>query len=295
MDFQTYLLQAVAEIDAAFEEWLPKSFEYPEILVESMRYSLFAKGKRLRPLLLLATAEAVSGKRSEFLAAACAIEMIHTYSLIHDDLPAMDDDDLRRGVPTNHKVYGEAMAILAGDALLTHAFYVLASMNLEGRESLKLELIQELSLASGHRGMVRGQAADLLNEGQLANLEMLQLIHENKTGALLKAAVRMGAKLGGASQTQLDHLTQYASSIGLAFQIVDDILDVEGDPEVMGKSAGSDSLQDKSTFVTLYGVMHSKQLAQELVAEAKLQLKQANLLDTTYLDLLAGFVTERIW
>lgn len=297
MSFQSYMEAAIKEIDQEINQWLPPSQEYPEVLTESMRYSLFAKGKRLRPILLLATAEALCGKRREFLPAACAIEMIHTYSLIHDDLPAMDDDDLRRGIPTNHKVYGEANAILAGDALLTYAFYLIASMKIEMEhaEAVQLELIRELSEAAGFRGMIRGQVADLLNEGKHASKEMLEFIHQNKTGAMLQAAVRMGARLGGASQHQLDALTRYASAIGLAFQIVDDILDVEGNTEVMGKSVGSDAALDKSTFVSLYGLEESKVKARELAAVAEDYLKQAELADSSRLMQVASFVVERVW
>ncbi|MDB5083143.1 MAG: Polyprenyl synthetase [Bacilli bacterium] len=295
MDFASYLESRISLVDQAIERWLPASTEYPAILIDAMRYSLFAKGKRIRPILLLATAEAVCGEWQPFLPAACAIEMIHTYSLIHDDLPGMDNDDLRRGIPTNHKVFGEGHAILAGDALLTEAFYVLASADIPRTEAVKLQLVRELAQAAGWQGMIRGQTADLLNEGNQASAEMVHFIHRNKTGALLRGAVRMGAILGLAAPNQLDALTAYASQIGLAFQIVDDILDVEGETHVMGKTAGSDQAADKSTFVSLYGIQASKDQAQQLVAEAQQKLQQAGLLDASRLIELANFIVRRVW
>lgn len=236
-------------------------------LAEAMEYSLMAGGKRVRPMLLMAAADAVGGDGSKFLTSACAIEMIHTYSLIHDDLPAMDNDDYRRGKLTNHKVYGDGMAILAGDALLTLAFEVL--LRQEGvSDAVKLSVVREFSIAAGQSGMVGGQALDLASEGKRIDLKTLQKLHMGKTGALFRAAIRSGAILAGADSEKLEALTTYADKFGLAFQITDDILDVTGDEAVIGKPVGSDERNDKSTYVTLTSLEEARELAQKTVDEA---------------------------
>ena len=236
-------------------------------LAESMEYSLMAGGKRLRPILVMAAADAVGARGTDFVQAACGIEMIHTYSLIHDDLPAMDNDDYRRGKLTNHKVFGEALAILAGDALLTQAFEVILRQQGVPAQVL-LEVLREMSIAAGPNGMVGGQVIDMLSEGKRISMEELRKMHMGKTGALFRAAIRSGAILGGASEAQLAALTTYADCFGLAFQITDDILDAVGDEAVIGKPVGSDERNEKSTYVTLTSLDEAKKLAADTVQQA---------------------------
>ena len=237
-------------------------------LAKSMNYSLMAGGKRLRPILVMAAADAVGADGEKFLHLATSIEMIHTYSLIHDDLPAMDNDDYRRGKLTNHKVFGDGIAVLAGDALLTMAFEVIAdSPNVDTEK--KLKVIKEMSHAAGAEGMVGGQVIDLESEGKKINMDTLRKMHSAKTGALFCAAIRSGAILGGATDKQLADLTQYARQFGLAFQITDDILDVTGDEASIGKPVGSDEKNHKSTYVTLGSLESARELAQTAVDEAK--------------------------
>ena len=236
-------------------------------LAESMEYSLMAGGKRLRPILVMAAADAVGARGTDFVQAACGIEMIHTYSLIHDDLPAMDNDDYRRGKLTNHKVFGEALAILAGDALLTQAFEVILRQQGVPAQVL-LEVLREMSIAAGPNGMVGGQVIDMLSEGKQISMEELRKMHMGKTGALFRAAIRSGAILGGASEAQLAALTTYADCFGLSFQITDDILDVVGDEAVIGKPVGSDERNEKSTYVTLTSLDEAKKLAANTVQQA---------------------------
>jgi geranylgeranyl diphosphate synthase type II len=269
MDLKDYLKQRCQLVDQALERFLPDAEELPASLHGSMRYSVFAGGKRVRPVLMLAACETVGGDLNQALPAACAMEMIHTYSLIHDDLPAMDDDDFRRGNPTNHKVYGEATAILAGDALLTEAFILLAGDQQHGDPAARLRVIHEIATASGSRGMVGGQVVDMESEGKgEIDLATLSYIHTHKTGALIRASVRAGAILGGATEQSLAALTHYGEAIGLAFQIADDILDVEGTTEELGKDAGSDQARGKATYPALVGLEASKARAQELVQMA---------------------------
>ena len=237
-------------------------------LAESMEYSLMAGGKRLRPILVMAAADAVGARGTDFVQAACGIEMIHTYSLIHDDLPAMDNDDYRRGKLTNHKVFGEALAILAGDALLTQAFEVILRQQGVPAQVL-LEVLREMSIAAGPNGMVGGQVIDMLSEGKRISMEELRKMHMGKTGALFRAAIRSGAILGGASEAKLAALTTYADCFGLAFQITDDILDVVGDEAVIGKPVGSDERNEKSTYVTLTSLEEAKKLASDTVQQAQ--------------------------
>ena len=243
-----------------------------QTLMDAMEYSLLSGGKRLRPILLMAAADAVNVSGDKFVTTASAIEMIHTYSLIHDDLPAMDNDDYRRGKLTNHKVFGEAMAILAGDALLTLAFEVILRQRGVSHGAI-LFVVDEVSKAIGAAGMVGGQAIDLLSEGKQIDLETLKKMHIGKTGALFKAAIRSGAILAGATGEQLQALTKYAETFGLVFQITDDILDVVGDEKLLGKPVGSDERNKKSTYVTLTSLEEAKKLAFEAADEAVNSLK----------------------
>ncbi len=258
-------------VDQKLDEWLPKASEPPARLHESMRYSVFAGGKRIRPVLTILACRAVGGPDDAAMPAACAIECIHTYSLIHDDLPAMDDDDLRRGRPSNHKAFDEATAILAGDALLTIAFEIAAGKTTD--ESAARRIALELAQGAGWAGMVGGQMADLLAEGAEPTEHALRFIHERKTGALIRASVRCGAIAGGADAAQLDALTRYASCIGLAFQIADDILDTTATSEQLGKTAGKDKAAKKLTFPAVFGIEKSKAEAQRLVNDAQRKLE----------------------
>lgn len=255
------------QIEAALAEELRVSEILDKTLASSMEYSLLAGGKRLRPILLMAAAEAVGGRGEDYLTSACAIEMIHTYSLVHDDLPAMDDDDYRRGKPTNHKVYGAGMATLAGDALLTMAFEVLLRQS-GISDAVKLSVLREVSEAAGAKGMVGGQAMDLGAQGQPVNIITLRRMHMGKTGALFRAAVRVGAILAGGDAAELVSLTRYAESFGLAFQITDDILDVTGTTEDIGKPAGSDERNHKTTYVTLATLPGAEKMARDAVEAA---------------------------
>ena len=253
-------------VEEALIKELREESALDEQLCSSMKYSLTAGGKRLRPILLMAAADVAGGRGEDFIQVACAIEMIHTYSLIHDDLPAMDNDDYRRGKLTNHKVYGEAMAILAGDALLTQAFEVMLRQPGVPADVL-LKVVREMAIAAGPNGMVGGQAIDLESEGKHIPMETLKKLHMGKTGALFRAAIRSGAILAGADEKQLADLTAYAEAFGLAFQITDDILDVVGNEAVIGKPVGSDERNDKSTYVTLTSLETARELAAQVVAD----------------------------
>lgn len=263
MSLKEFLAAETARVDAALDRLTPPESTAPATIHRAMRYSLFAGGKRIRPILCMQAAAAVSDDAPGSLEAGCAMEMIHTYSLIHDDLPAMDNDDFRRGKPTNHKVFGEAMAILAGDALFTLAMQTL--VRIEGlAPEAKVALIEELSFGGGTvGGMIGGQVADIEGERQPPTPELLESIHRAKTGALLKASVRMGGICAGADPWQLDALSRYGEHVGLAFQIVDDILDVEESTEALGKTAGKDAAQGKITFPAVYGLEESRCMAQE--------------------------------
>ena len=254
-------------VESALDESLGP--EKPEVLREAMRYSLLAGGKRLRPILCLAACEFAGGDPNLALPTAVAIEMIHTMSLIHDDLPAMDNDDLRRGRPTNHKVYGEAVAILAGDALLTRAFEMVSFRSQGVSSERLLKVVGELSLISGAPGLVGGQVVDLDCEGKEVDLKTLEFIHLHKTGALLKGCVTCGALIAGAGEEILEALSIYARGIGLAFQIIDDVLDVTASSDVLGKTAGKDLLADKTTYPKLLGLQESRKRADDLIQEAK--------------------------
>lgn len=257
-------------INDALDRYLPVKDTEPGIIHEAMRYSVFAGGKRLRPVIFLAAAEAVGGSGEDLLPAACALELIHTYSLIHDDLPVMDNDDYRRGQLTSHKMFGEAIAVLSGDALLTLAFGLMAESGLSGNVSpqIVVDVIREVAMAAGSLGMIGGQVVDIQSENKLISKETLTYIHSHKTGALFRAAVRAGALMGGAEEAELASLTEYADNLGLAFQITDDILDIEGDPEKLGKTIGSDERKNKSTYPALYGLPESRKMAADSVAKA---------------------------
>ena len=275
MDIAHYLDQKRQEVDEFLESVVPSVHIPPATLHESMRYSLFAGGKRIRPILAIAAAHAVGTQSKAILPVACSLELIHTYSLIHDDLPAMDNDDYRRGKPTNHKVYGEAMAILAGDALLTLAFELCSRGELmDGLDPVRqVQVIRELAYGSGNLGMVGGQVFDIQAENCDIDLPTLQNIHAHKTGKLIRAAVRMGALVGGTTVEQLDRLTRYAEDTGLAFQIADDVLNVTGTREELGKDANTDAKRGKKTYPTFYGVDGARQLADACVSRAIGQLE----------------------
>ncbi|MGE0156161.1 MAG: polyprenyl synthetase family protein [Geobacter sp.] len=271
MDLKAYLKEKIALVDAALDQYLPTEEERPQSLHKAMRYSIFAGGKRVRPVLLLAACEAVGGAIARAMPAACAMEMIHTYSLIHDDLPAMDDDDFRRGRPTNHKVFGEAIAILAGDGLLTEAFKLMANPAFAAGvdAGARMAVISEIATCAGSYGMVGGQVVDMESEGQPEmDLPTVQYIHTHKTGALIKASVVAGALLGGADEKQQAAIRRYGEAAGLAFQIADDILDIEGTTEEIGKDAGSDEARGKATYPAVMGLAAAKQEAAAMMDEA---------------------------
>jgi geranylgeranyl diphosphate synthase type II len=274
LDLKAYLEDRRGYVNRALEAYLPRVRGPAFRVVEAMHYSLFVGGKRLRPILCLAAAEAVGGDAGEALPVACALELIHTYSLIHDDLPAMDDDDLRRGQPTCHKRFDEATAILAGDGLLTEAFHILgeAAPRFEGRETVLLEVLELLSKAAGYQGMVGGQMLDLMAEGRKVSLKELETIHRLKTGALLTGAVRAGALVGGGNRAEVTALTSYGEKFGLAFQITDDLLDVEGEAAEMGKAPGMDEKRGKATYPALVGLEAARQWASKLVDQAVAEL-----------------------
>jgi geranylgeranyl diphosphate synthase type II len=261
MNLRDYLARQQQLVEAELGRLTPSETSPPETIHRAMRYSLFAGGKRIRPILCLEAARAVSEHAQDVAAAACALEMVHTYSLIHDDLPALDNDDLRRGKPTCHKVFGEAMAILAGDALLTLAFRVLGEIEAVPDAS-KVRMITELASAAGTPGgMIAGQVSDLEGEGQTPDPVLLGTIHRAKTGALLRASVRLGAICAGADEERLEALSRYGEHTGLAFQIVDDLLDVEESSAALGKTAGKDAAQKKITFPAVYGIEESRRMA----------------------------------
>lgn len=267
MDIETYLQEKGDLVNAYLKEYFekPLSARVPQVIMEAMSYSIMAGGKRLRPILALAAYEACGGNAEDMVPCASALEVIHTYSLIHDDLPAMDNDDMRRGRPTSHKVFGEAVAILAGDALLTEAFIMVLNTDGKAGRGALLDAIGELAAASGVRGMVGGQVQDIISEGAEPDPDTLHYIHSHKTGALIMASVRIGGILAGADESTMEALTTYGRNLGHAFQIVDDVLDVKGDAEVLGKPTGSDQEKKKMTYPALYGVEESMRQAEELI------------------------------
>jgi geranylgeranyl diphosphate synthase type II len=275
MDIKAYLKERREMVDSFLHSYFESCIS-PALLNDAMAYSVFAGGKRVRPVLALASYEACGGMAEDIVPFASALEFIHTYSLIHDDLPAMDNDDLRRGKPTNHRVFGEGMAILAGDALLTEAFYLISSAQMNGahiRPRSLLKLIREVAMAAGAHGMVGGQAGDILSEGAARESDNLSFIHTHKTGALITASVRMGGILANAGKRELSALTCYGENIGHAFQIIDDVLDVRGERAELGKSTGSDERKKKMTYPGLYGIDVSVKKAESLVENALYALR----------------------
>jgi len=293
LDLDSYFTSQKKRINRALESLL-KTSDKPDRILEAMTYSLMAGGKRIRPVLCVAAAEAAGGNPEDALPAACALEMVHTYSLIHDDLPAMDDDALRRGKPTCHMAFDEATAILAGDALLTLAFQTLASIELSNAEQAAkwLRVIRLISYAAGYCGMIQGQMLDITSEGRQLTLAELKSLHRLKTGALIEASISSGAVLGGLNSNRISMLESYAQNIGLAFQVTDDILNVEGDPEIMGKAVGTDKLRNKSTYPSLLGLKKSKDFAGKLVENA-LQALESFDQKAEPLRAIAKYIVER--
>ncbi|MGL5755061.1 MAG: polyprenyl synthetase family protein [Paraclostridium sp.] len=293
MNFKYELKNRVNNIELLLSEYMPKEEGFQKNIFEAMNYSLKAGGKRLRPILTLEACKLVGGNEKDAIPFAVAIEMIHTYSLIHDDLPALDNDDLRRGKPTNHKVYGEAMAILAGDGLLNYAYEIMLRESIGKSDASKyLNAINEIAKASGVDGMIGGQVVDIESEGKLIDMDKLDFIHMNKTAAIIVGCMRAGAIIGGASEQQLENITRYAKNIGLSFQIVDDILDIVGDEAKLGKNVGSDIENDKSTYPSLIGLDESKKIANNLIEEAKLSIGKVNE-NREFLNGLADYIVAR--
>jgi len=285
MEFNSSLKERASHIENILKEYMPKEEGYQKTVIEAMNYSLSAGGKRLRPILTLEACKIVGGTEEDAIPFAVAIEMIHTYSLIHDDLPALDNDDLRRGRPTNHKVYGEAMGILAGDALLNYAFEIMLKGSLGKNNPEKyLSAVYEVARHAGIYGMIGGQVVDVESEDKQIGKEKLDYIHNNKTAAMIIGCMRAGAIVGGADQVELESVTNYAKNIGLSFQIVDDILDIVGDEEKLGKKVNSDIENNKSTYPSLLGLEKSRDIATELISDAK------NSIETTFesVDFLKG-------
>lgn len=290
-----YIEEISALVTSQLQQTVPATWDIPAHLREAMSYSLMAGGKRLRPLLVIAAAEALQGRREAALPVACAVEMVHTYSLIHDDLPAMDDDDYRRGKPTNHKVFGEAMAILAGDALLTHAFYsvVQASRHHGVPAEAALAIVEELSLFAGPSGMVGGQVADMEGEQGLTNLDQLRYIHEHKTGDLIVFCLKAGGRIASATTEQLQALETFGRAIGLAFQIQDDILDLVGDESKLGKKTQSDVKQQKVTYPYFIGLEESRAEVDRLTKQAKEAVSGDVIPQPEYLIGIANYLMNR--
>ena len=290
MEFKQTLKQRANQVESLLKEYMPSEEGYQKTIMESMNYSLSAGGKRLRPILTMEACKVVGGNVEDAIPFAMAIEMIHTYSLIHDDLPALDNDDLRRGKKTNHIVYGEDMAILAGDALLNYAFEVMLSNSIDKENPNKyLKAINEIAKTYG---MIGGQVVDIQSENKQISKEMLDYIHNNKTAAIIIGCMRAGAIIGDATQEQLEKITKYAKNIGLSFQIVDDILDIVGDESKLGKKVGSDIENHKSTYPSLIGLDESKNIAYELIQEAKESINSINK-ETKFLSDLADYIIDR--
>ena len=290
-DLGSWVQARSKEVDRALDRFLPRASTRPGTIHKAMRYSLFAGGKRMRPALVLAAAEACGGDPKEAMPLACAVECIHTYSLIHDDLPAMDNDDFRRGKPTNHKVFGEGIAVLAGDALLTQAFEIAAQAQSWPRYSHR-DLVLEIAKASGSLQLIAGQVADLEGEGKKVSLAQLQYIHERKTSALLCCSVRLGGMSANCTPAQLQALTDFGYHVGLAFQVIDDILDVTQSTETLGKTAGKDVAAQKATYPRLVGLEKSKKIAAALTAKAFAALKPFRG-RAVALEALAKYLLER--
>lgn len=293
MSFKLSLKDKVSYIEELLAKYMPKENGYQKTILEAMNYSLNAGGKRLRPILTLEACKIVGGNEEDAIPFAVAIEMIHTYSLIHDDLPALDNDDLRRGRPTNHKVYGDAMAILAGDGLLNYAFEIMLKESI-GKENPDkyLRAINEIAKASGVYGMIGGQVVDIESEDKKIDMEKLDFIHLNKTAAIIVGCMRAGAIIGDATEEELENITNYAKNIGLSFQIVDDILDIVGDEAKLGKKVGSDIDNNKSTYPSLIGLEESKKIAKNLIDEAKIKISEIDGNDE-FLNGLAEYIISR--
>jgi geranylgeranyl diphosphate synthase type II len=288
-----YLARRAEEVNHWLDRLVPDEQTPPQALHKAMRYSLLAGGKRLRPVLTVTTGEAFGAATEDLMPAACAIEMIHTYSLIHDDLPAMDNDDLRRGRPTCHKVFGEAVAILAGDALLTHAFHVLAADYPRLAASRQVRVLREVATAAGSvDALIGGQVADIENEGKPVDSSTLEYIHRSKTGAMIRVSVQIGAIIAGASDDQIEKINRFGEKIGLAFQIADDILDVTSTSEQLGKTPGKDQAALKATYPAVHGLEASEKKAVELVDEAVEILSQLDI-STEMLAGIARFIIAR--
>ncbi len=289
---QEYFREKTAIVEQSLDSLLPRATVPPAAIHEAMRYSVFAGGKRLRPILVMAAGEVFGADEADLLPVACALEMIHTYSLIHDDLPAMDNDTLRRGRPTCHVVFGEAMAILAGDALLTQAFRTMS----DGRpahEGLRLRVISEVAEAAGTlNALIGGQVLDIQSEGHEVDVTALEAIHRAKTGALIRCAVRVGAIIGGASEVELTQMTVYGEKAGLAFQVTDDLLDELASSEELGKTAGKDARKQKATYTALYGTEGARKRAVELCEEAIDAIAPGGR-ETERLEQIARFIVER--
>ena len=278
MKIEEYLRRRGRIVEKALQRWVPGPDKFPPQVHKAMNYSLFAGGKRLRPILALAGAEAAGGRTADALPLACALELIHTYSLIHDDLPSMDNDDLRRGKPSSHKAFGEGLAILAGDGLLTEAFRLLARPDLMKNVSplTRLQVIFHVAHAAGSLGMVGGQIMDIACEGKKTDRHLLEYIHSHKTGALIAASVYAGGMIGGASPKEGRALSRYGEKLGLAFQITDDLLDFQGEARKLGKAVGKDQAQGKATYPALLGISESRRQAGILLNQAIAHLKSFN-------------------
>jgi geranylgeranyl diphosphate synthase, type II len=292
VNLKKYLQTRQKEIDRALDRYLPNASTKPATLHKAMRYSLFAGGKRLRPILCLAAAEACRGTIDNALPLACAVECIHTYSLVHDDLPSMDNDDFRRGRPTCHKVFGEGIAVLAGDALLTIAFEIVSTAKPASRYDISI-LLRELAVAAGSQRLIAGQVADLEAEGKRVKRDQLRFIHENKTAAMLKSSVRLGAMSANADARKLSAITQFGERLGLAFQVIDDILDVTQTSEILGKSAGKDVAAKKATYPAVIGLEKSRAEARRLTRQAHDALSVFRGGDAETLHALANYLLER--
>ena len=293
MEFKQSLKEKSNYIEKLLSEYMPKEDGYQANIMEAMNYSLKAGGKRLRPILTLEACKIVGGNEKDAIPFAIAIEMIHTYSLIHDDLPALDNDDLRRGKPTNHRVFGESMAILAGDALLNYAFEIMLSNSINKENPQKyLRAINEIAKSSGIYGMIGGQVVDVKSENKAISKDELDFIHLNKTAAIIIGCMRAGAIIGNACEEDLEKITKYGKNIGLSFQIVDDILDIVGDENKLGKKVGSDIENHKSTYPSLLGLEKSKKIAYDLIEEAKYNINDLQN-DSSFLEGLANYIIDR--
>ena len=293
MEFKEILKNKIDYVENLLQEYMPKEEGYQETIMKAMNYSLKAGGKRLRPILTLESCKIVGGKEEDAIPFAMAIEMIHTYSLIHDDLPALDNDDLRRGKPTNHKVFGEGMATLAGDALLNYAYEVMLSSSINRENPHKyLRAIYEIATHAGIYGMIGGQVVDVESENKVIEKEKLDFIHLNKTAAMIVGCMRAGAIIGDSTEEELKKITKYGRNIGLSFQIVDDILDITGDEEKLGKPIGSDIENHKSTYPSLLGLEKSRQIARQLIEEGKSSIEGLSS-EVDFLNQLGDYIISR--